>query len=445
MTFKTVEFPLSSAVAVSGTVTLPYPSGSVQADFDPAGAHLATIAGAALTSAGSDFSLTFNANDVTFTNGASAFILPAGRVLRVQMEEFTVDLTGADVGFTNVDAGVSGQAGTVDIFPATALKGRVRLSAADSAGDTVTEIKNASQAAARTYTIPDAGAAAADFVMDEGAQTLGGVKTFSSIPIFPTGGLTVGTTTLTEAELAILDTPEGQTADPSAKVTLFDDFLTATLDNAIWPDGEGSDAQSVGPVVVAAVLEGAIAAVSGNANSATTTVDTAGTSGADLNWTTANGGLAMETRIQVDDITNCSFFAGFTDRVVSDGGTEMPIDASGTNNDLDASGAATDAAGIIFDTEFVTDPTLIHLGATSGGTPGAIVVGTLSPSNDTYVTLRVTINAARTLEGFVDGTSIGTIATALADVALTPIVVVRSRTTALRTIQIDYIWAQQDR
>ncbi len=179
MTFKTVEFTLSANVAVSGTVTLPYPSGSVQADFDPAGAHLATIAGAQLTSSGSDFSLTFNSTTVTFTNGSSNFILPTGALLRVQMVEFTPDLVGEDVGFTNVDAGASGQAGTVDIFPSTASKGKVRFSAADSSGDTVTEIKNASQAAARTYTYPDAGASA-DFVMTEGAQTIAGDKTLSA-------------------------------------------------------------------------------------------------------------------------------------------------------------------------------------------------------------------------------------------------------------------------
>ena len=179
MTFKTIEFVLSATVEASGTLTLPYPSGSAQADFDPAGAHLATIAGAALTSAGSDFSLTFNGGDVTFTNGASNFILPKDAILRVQMEEFTPDLVGEDVGFKNIDAGKSGQAGTVDIFPSTASKGRVRYSAADSAGNTVTEIKNASQAAARIYTIPDAGASA-EFVMGAGAQIIAGNKTLSS-------------------------------------------------------------------------------------------------------------------------------------------------------------------------------------------------------------------------------------------------------------------------
>ena len=171
MTFQTVEALLSADVAASGTVTLPYPGSSAQADFDPAGAHLASCAGANYTSAGSDFALTFGGSTITFTNGASNVTLPAGATLRVQMAEFTVDESGDDQKFTNLDLGASAEAGTLDIFPSTASKGKVRFSAADSAGDTATEIKNASQAAARTLTIPDPGASAAAFVLDKGGQS----------------------------------------------------------------------------------------------------------------------------------------------------------------------------------------------------------------------------------------------------------------------------------
>lgn len=79
----------------------------------------------------------------------------------------------------NINAGASGTAGTVDIYPTTAAKGKIQIAAADSAGDTTTIITNASQAGARTYTIPDAGASAS-FVMTAGAQTVAGVKTFTS-------------------------------------------------------------------------------------------------------------------------------------------------------------------------------------------------------------------------------------------------------------------------
>ena len=56
-------------------------------------------------------------------------------------------------------------------------KGSLVVKAADSAGNTVTTVTNASQAAARVYTVPDAGADAS-FIMTEGAQTINGAKTF---------------------------------------------------------------------------------------------------------------------------------------------------------------------------------------------------------------------------------------------------------------------------
>ncbi len=426
MTFKTVEFLLSATVAASGTLTLPYPSGSVQADFDPAGAHLATIAGAQLTST-ADFTLTFNANDVTFTNGASAFVLPKDATLRVQMIEFTVDLIGADVGFTNVDVGASGQAGTVDVFPATASKGRVRYSAADSSGNTVTEIKNASQAAARTYTIPDAGASA-DFVMDEGAQTIAGVKTFTGANVY--NGVPV-------AEL--------QSVDPSQKVTLFDDFLGDTFNLDLWTDGEGADTTgAVGPAIVAAEANGAFLAVSGDDDNAAGSADTSGTTGAELNWLADNGGLVMEARIKVNDITNCAFFVGFTDAVLADGSMEAPIEASGSGDVITAE--AEDAAGIIFDTDFATSGAFINLGSVIATAVTTVVPSATSPVNDVYLTLRVTISSAGVLEGFINGTSIGTIASAITTSdPLTPAVLVRGRTTVIRNLTVDYIWVQQDR
>lgn len=109
-----------------------------------------------------------------------------GRLL--QNSVVTVGDTGATAGITtlscvDVDAGASGTAGTVDIFPTTAAKGKLAFAAADSAGNTTTSITNASQAGARTYTIPDAGASAS-FVMTEGAQTINGVKTFGGACVF---------------------------------------------------------------------------------------------------------------------------------------------------------------------------------------------------------------------------------------------------------------------
>lgn len=130
--------------------------------------------------------------------GVVAGTVAASKVVVVDASKDIGDFRNVDA--VNIDAGASGTAGSVDVFPATAAKGKVSITAADSAGDTTTTIVNASQAGARTYTIPDAGAAAS-FVMTEGAQTVNGVKTFGAIPVLPASGVTLGTTTLTEALL----------------------------------------------------------------------------------------------------------------------------------------------------------------------------------------------------------------------------------------------------
>ena len=104
----------------------------------------------------------------------------------------------------NIDAGASGSAGTVEIFPTTASKGKISISATANTNNDTTTITNAAQGGAYTYTIPDAGEAAS-FVMTEGAQTINDVKTFGSIPVFPSGGITLNTTTITATEVAYLD------------------------------------------------------------------------------------------------------------------------------------------------------------------------------------------------------------------------------------------------
>lgn len=88
---------------------------------------------------------------------------------------------------------------SLTLISPTTNTGQLELKAAASAGNTVTTITNASQAAARTYTIPDAGASAS-FVMSAGAQTVAGAKTLTSQLIVPDGAVgTPGIRTTTEA------------------------------------------------------------------------------------------------------------------------------------------------------------------------------------------------------------------------------------------------------
>ncbi len=110
---------------------------------------------------------------------SKAVVLDASKGVTTITSATITTLTSTTVNATNYDAGASGTAGSVDVFPSTAAKGKIAITAADSAGDTTTTIVNASQAGARTYTIPDAGASAS-FVMTAGAQTLTGNTTLGS-------------------------------------------------------------------------------------------------------------------------------------------------------------------------------------------------------------------------------------------------------------------------
>lgn len=67
---------------------------------------------------------------------------------------------GGSPTFTNIDAGASGTAGSVDIFPATASKGKLAVTCTDQTGNTTVSLVAGAMAAARTITIPDPLAAA---------------------------------------------------------------------------------------------------------------------------------------------------------------------------------------------------------------------------------------------------------------------------------------------
>lgn len=133
------------------------------------GGEIDIESGGALKIAGT--AITTSAAEINYLDGLTAGTVTASKFVLVDSNK---DISAfRNLTLTNLDAGSSGTAGTIDIFPATASKGKLTFTAADSAGDTTTTIVNASQADARTYTIPDAGAAA-NFVLLKSAQTTAG-------------------------------------------------------------------------------------------------------------------------------------------------------------------------------------------------------------------------------------------------------------------------------
>jgi len=93
------------------------------------------------------------------TNGTAAankaVVLGASKEIGIIATATITTINGTDV-----DAGASGTAGSVDVFPATASKGKLAVTCTDQTGDTTVSVVAGAMAAARTITLRDPGAAA---------------------------------------------------------------------------------------------------------------------------------------------------------------------------------------------------------------------------------------------------------------------------------------------
>ncbi len=83
MTFKIVSKTLSGDLVAGATTTFSYPASTDEDSFASWG-HVALAIGNVMTSPG-DFTLTFGSGSVTFTYAASKTTIPAGSLLRLQM------------------------------------------------------------------------------------------------------------------------------------------------------------------------------------------------------------------------------------------------------------------------------------------------------------------------------------------------------------------------
>lgn len=111
--------------------------------FDPATLdELATLGG-----------LTASAAELNATDIVAAGTVEASKAVVVDSNKDAVAFRNVTV--TNLDAGASGTAGSVDVFPTTASKGKLAITATAQAGDTTVSLVAGAMAAARVITIPD--------------------------------------------------------------------------------------------------------------------------------------------------------------------------------------------------------------------------------------------------------------------------------------------------
>ena len=229
----------------------------------------------------------------------------------------------------------------------------------------------------------------------------------------------------------------------TGKFVLFDDFYgTWAIGDAgpadTWSSTAGSGTATEVATTVANSLNGEVtmkSSTNDGANSANTTMLT----GINLGWKANQGGLTMEARLKVDAVTVVAIFVGFTDTISTT--VELPIFLNAADLDSDA----TDACGVIFDTDATTDQ-WCHGGVKAGTDTTPAFSGT-APAAATYVTVRVEVSAAGAVQGFINGKPIGDpIANAVTiTTALTPCIAVSSRSAAARILTLDYVWVQQNR
>lgn len=159
---------------------------------------------------------------------SKAVVLDASKGIATITSATITTLTNTTLNSTNVDAGASGTAGTVDVFPSTASKGKLAITCTDQTGDTTVSLVAGAMAAARTITIPDPGAAA-NILMSTGTATATAATTTEITRACDVSarGVAVGGTSLAITE-----------ADHDGKIVLLDH--TAAGSTCTLPASSGS-------------------------------------------------------------------------------------------------------------------------------------------------------------------------------------------------------------
>lgn len=241
----------------------------------------------------------------------------------------------------------------------------------------------------------------------------------------------------TESEIDLVEL--AQLDEPENKVVFKDDFLAGAIDDRISStagSGTGNEALTVVANSVSGEATLTSASDDGNhaANCTSATLD-------QLNFKANQGGLYMETRVKIDDVSEAVLFVGFTDVISST--VELPIYLTGADA-IDSD--ATNACGVIYDVDAATDE-FAHGGVKADADTDPAFSGE-SPSDGVYVKIRVEVNEDGGVQGYINDVAIpgGEIADAVTvTTTLTPCVVIGNRSANQVVATLDYIEAGQNR
>lgn len=224
----------------------------------------------------------------------------------------------------------------------------------------------------------------------------------------------------------------------------FADFLGLGADTGAACDGfTGLTENSGTTTVTTGVVDGAYTITTGASD------NNSGAVVLGLNYRASDNGIVMEAGVKLTSIADVGIFVGFTD-VAS---LEFPISISGTTITTNA----TDAVGLLFDTDATTD-VWYAVGVKADVDTAAVAVSSAyTPVAATYQNIRVQVDTNGYAYFFINGNQVamqnlnqGTGQTGLANAVtttalLTPCVYVGTRTTAAKVGTVDYMFAQKGR
>jgi hypothetical protein len=227
---------------------------------------------------------------------------------------------------TDLDSGASGTAGTVEVFPTTASKGKLSISCADQTGDTTVSVVAGAMGAARTITLRDPGAAASFLTTTDStaaATAATAVEITRTCDVSARQVLAGSTLAVTEAlhdgKTIMFDQAAGSVctlpaASGSGARFRFATFVLATSNSHIVKVANGTD-----------IMVGSIVTTDAADNSNTTFSTTSTSDTITLNRTTT-GSVRIGELIELEDIK--TGFWAVRGNLVGTGGEQTPFSAT---------------------------------------------------------------------------------------------------------------------
>ena len=224
---------------------------------------------------------------------------------------------------------------------------------------------------------------------------------------------------------------------------LMDDFdgtwlITDAGPADLWSSTAGSGTANQIATTVAASLNGEITLKSAS-NDGTHAANCTTFTAIGLAWKANSGGLAMDARLKIDDVSEAVMFVGFTDTISTT--VELPIFLVAGDIDSDA----TNACGVGYDVDGTTK-LFFHGGVKAGADTVPVYFGG-APADGVYFTVRVEVSATGQVQGFINGVAIGSPVSNAVTIttALTPAVIIGNRSANQVIATVDYVRVEQNR